>query len=204
MTTFHGIGVEDGLGHMELLGSIQVAHAPAKKAASPFAALLSKYGSIGAVCESSRWLAKRMANAVGQTDLPILELGAGYGALTTMLPERTVSIEREATRFAHLKSIFPGRKISDQCALAALSELKTPTLVVSSIPSVNNPEFEKLKNSLRHARLAGTVASMVTYTYFPHDPFKDVFPHGQCVGVELLNLPPAFVWRYSNNGDARA
>jgi phospholipid N-methyltransferase len=193
---------------MELLGSVQVARAPRKKPASPLATFLGKYASIGAICESSPWLAKRMAVAVGETKLPILELGAGYGALTAMLPQHTVSIERDEKRFAHLKNVFPTRTILDQCAFAALSELKSPTVVVSSIPSVNNPEFEKLKNSIRHARMAGTVTNLVTYTYFPHDPFEGVFPHAERLGLELFNVPPAFVWRYTNidpvHGDARA
>jgi phospholipid N-methyltransferase len=47
------------------------------------------------------------------------------------------------------------------------------------------------------ARAAGTVNALVTYTYFPHDPFAGIFPTSQMVGLEFLNIPPAFVWKYS-------
>jgi phospholipid N-methyltransferase len=66
-------------------------------------AAIPHWASIGAVCESSRWLARRMKDAVGDTSLPIVELGAGYGSVTRVLPESTVSVERDEKRFAYLK-----------------------------------------------------------------------------------------------------
>lgn len=153
--------------------------------------------SIGAVCESSRFLAGRMRKAIGETDLPILELGAGFGSVTALLPENTVSVEREQTRFEHLKKIFPGRTILDTCALPALAHLTTPTIVVSSIPSVNNPEFEFLRDGIASAYKAGMIAQFVTYTYFPHDPMAGIFATSEMAGLEVLNVPPAFVWKYT-------
>ena len=157
----------------------------------------SRVRTIGAICESSRWLARRIGAAVGTPSLPIVELGAGYGSITRVLPETTVSIEREARRYAFLKDAFPDRVIIDTCAITYLDELRHSTVVVSSIPSVNNPEFHNLRNSVARARKAGTLTTLVTYTYFPQNPFADIFPISQMVGLELLNISPAFVWRYS-------
>lgn len=173
-----------------------IAPAPVKTA-SRLANLLSKYASIGAVCESSRWLGRRMARAVEGVSEPIVELGAGYGSVTRCLPTTAVSIEREAERFNYLKTHFPERTIIDTCAVAYLDELKQPTVIVSSIPSVNNPEFASLRESMSRAFKSGMVTKLVMYTYFPVNPFEGVFPQSKMVGYELRNMPPAFVWSYS-------
>ena len=169
----------------------------AKKPLSRIAGFFAANGSIGAICESSRFLAKRMAKAIEGIDQPILELGAGYGSVTVALPESTISIEREAERFTYLRHTFPNRNIIDTCAIAFLDELTQPTVVVSSIPNVNNPEFALLRDSVARAYKAGTVTTLITYTYFPRNPFTGIFPKSEVVGLELLNVPPAFVWRYS-------
>lgn len=157
----------------------------------------SKRHSIGAICESSPWLAKRMRAAIGATSLPILELGAGYGAVTRVLPETAVSVERDAVRFLSLKAAFPTRVILEGCALPVLAQLSQPTVIVSSIPSVNNPEFAGLYDSIARAHRAGIVTELVTYTYFPQNPFAGIFATSAVVSFEILNIPPAFVWRYA-------
>jgi phospholipid N-methyltransferase len=100
-------------------------------------------------------------------------------------------------RFAYLKAHFPERAVLDTCALQALAHLSVPTVVVSSIPSVNNPEFEYLRDGVAQAYKAGTIAELITYTYFPHDPLAGTFAKSEIVSLEVLNLPPALVWKYS-------
>lgn len=182
---------------MEYSGALSGLDRELAKVAERFKNFRSWTSSIGAVCESSRFLAKRMRNAIGETELPILELGAGFGSVTALLPENTVSVERELTRFEHLKKVFPERTILDTCALPALAQLATPTIVVSSIPSVNNPEFEFLRDGIASAYRAGMIAQFVTYTYFPHDPLAGIFATSEMAGLEILNVPPAFVWKYT-------
>lgn len=182
---------------MEYSGALSGLDRELAKVAKRIKNFRSWTSSIGAICESSQWLAKRMRNAVGETDLPILELGAGYGSVTRLLPEATVSVERDKARFEHLKKEFPTRTIIDTCALPALAQLTTPTIVVSSIPSVNNPEFEFLRDGIAQAYKAGMIAQLVTYTYFPHDPLSGIFANSEMAGLEILNVPPAFVWKYS-------
>lgn len=138
-----------------------------------------------------------MAEAATEAALPIVELGAGYGAVTRFLPESAVSVERDPERLHALKATFPDRTIHNDCALHTLSQLHEPTVVVSSIPSVNNPEFAALRLSVARAVAAGTVRKLVVYTYFPINPFAGIFPHEQRIGFELLNLPPAFLWSYT-------
>ena len=138
-----------------------------------------------------------MEKAIDGSSLPIVELGAGYGSVTGVLPETTVSIERDLKRFEYLKGAFPNRTIIDTCATVFLAGLKQSTVVVSSIPSINNPEFGSLRASVARAHKTGTVTTLITYTYFPHNPFAGIFPKSQMIGMEFLNMPPAFLWRYT-------
>ena len=167
------------------------------KQLAELSSLVASAASIGAICESSQWLARRMKNAITDTSLPIMELGAGYGSVTRVLPASTVSIERDEKRYQALRAAFPDRTILDSCAIPVLAQLNTPTVVVSSIPSVNNPQFDRLRAAIARAHKAGLVRELVTYTYFPHDPLAGIFPNSEMAGLELLNIPPAFVWRYS-------
>ncbi len=176
--------------------------APALSAASPkavtrLAGFLSSCASIGAICESSPWLARRIAEAVGGASSPVVELGAGYGSVTAYLPEPTVSIERDTRRYQHLKATFPNRMILNSCAVIILNELQKPTVIVSSIPNVNNLEFGALRAGVTRAVEAGTVKQLISYTYFPVNPFGGIFAKSEMIGFEILNLPPAFVWKYS-------
>ena len=153
--------------------------------------------AIGAICESSHYLAERLGAAVRDPSaMPIIELGAGYGSVTSLLPTSAISIEREPERFDFLRTQFPERTILDCNATEYLSSLTRPSTVVSCIPSVNNPEFRRLRATIAEQHSRGTVAEVVTYTYFPHNPFAGIFRNEDCIGLEVRNLPPAFVWRY--------
>lgn len=166
--------------------------------AAIMASLKSRYQTIGAVCESSRWLARSMSGAISDHDShPVVELGAGYGSVTRRLPESAISIERDKPRFDYLRRTFPNRAIVDTCAISFISRLERPSVVVSSIPSVNNPEFEALRSAIGRAHAAGLVPELVTYTYFLHNPFGGVFPKSEVASFEVRNVPPAFVWRYT-------
>lgn len=193
----YGWGYGEAEEFMEYLGALSGLDRELAKVAKRIKNFSSWSSSIGAICESSQWLARRMRNAIDDPNLPVLELGAGYGSLTRLLPDNTVSVERDPVRFEHLKKIFPERTILDTCALPALAHLDTPTVVVSSIPSVNNAEFEFLRDGIAEAYKAGRIAQLITYTYFPHDPLAGIFAKSEMAGIEVLNVPPAFVWKYS-------
>ena len=161
------------------------------------AQISSRFRSIGAICESSRWLADRLRRAMTDPTMEsIVELGAGYGSVTRILPGHTVSIERDPRRYEFLKERFPDRSILDCCAVDYISSLSSPSIVVSSIPSINNPEFARLRAAVAQSRDRGVVAELITYTYFPHNPFDNIFTVEERTWLEFMNVPPAFVWRY--------
>jgi phospholipid N-methyltransferase len=161
--------------------------------------IASRTRAIGAICESSRFLARRMHGAMSSAgDMPIVELGAGFGSVTQLLPDNAISIERETERLDYLRETFPERTILDCCAIQFLSTLEEPTVVISCIPSVNNPEFSRLRATVAQARQRGLIAELVTYTYFPtNNPFGGIFSVEKRAGLEIRNVPPAFVWRYT-------
>lgn len=167
-----------------------------KRSVDQFTRTHVPFGTIGAICESSPWLAQRMANLITNPSAPIIELGAGFGSVTSQLPVHTISLETEATRFAHLKKYFPERMILDHCAIAYLDKLTTPATIISCIPSVNNPDFDRLYQALARAHRAGLISQFITYTYFPRNPFADLFAGLGTPHIELRNLPPALVWDY--------
>lgn len=168
------------------------------KSSNVISSIVSRTRSVGAICESSHWLAERMFNAMTAPDsAPILELGAGFGSVTHLLPETAISIEREKERFDYLTESFPDRTILDCCAINFLPTLESPTIILSSIPSMNNPEFARLRTAVAQTRQRGLISELVTYTYFPtNNPFAGIFASEERAGIELRNLPPAFVWRY--------
>jgi len=167
------------------------------KSSTLAAHITSRFRSIGAICESSRWLAERMRRALSDPNgFDIVELGAGYGSITCMLPEHAISLEREKHRYEYLKERFPNRSILDCCAVDYISSLERPAVIVSSIPSVNNPEFGRLRAAVAQGRDQGKIVELITYTYFPHNPFEDIFSVEERTWLEFLNVPPAFVWRY--------
>jgi phospholipid N-methyltransferase len=154
------------------------------------------FGTIGAICESSHWLSQRIAHSISDITQPIIELGAGFGSVTAKLPPSTLSLETEPERFQHLKKTFPDRIILDHCAIAYLDKLTQASTIISCIPSVNNPDFDRLHSAIAKAHRAGLIRQFITYTYFPHNPFATIFPTQGKVSLEVLNIPPALVWNY--------
>lgn len=168
------------------------------KSSNVISSIAERTRAIGAICESSRYLARRMHGAMKSPETtPIVELGAGFGSVTQLLPESAISIEREKARLDYLRESFPDRSILDCCAIQFLSTLEVPTVVISCIPSVNNPEFARLRAVVAQMRQRGLISELVTYTYFPtNNPFAGIFSVEKRAGLEIRNVPPAFVWRY--------
>jgi phospholipid N-methyltransferase len=168
------------------------------KSANVISSIAARTRAIGAICESSHYLAARMHAAMTDpTAAPIVELGAGFGSVTQLLPDNAISLEREEERYNYLREMYPDRAISDECAIQFVSNLNEPTIVLSCIPSVNNPEFARLRAAVAQSRQRGLITELVTYTYFPtNNPFSGIFSVEQRAGLEIRNVPPAFVWRY--------
>lgn len=164
----------------------------------------------GAVAPATRALARSVAAAAshayarhapqepGAQGLPVIELGAGTGALTQRIrPMRPVLVERDAGWAALLRDRFPMLEVREECATRVLQELRTPAGVVSSIPLLNNPESAELKRLIADRYAAGLIRFCVLYTYGWRDPLAGTgFREAHRASFVPRSFPPAHVWLY--------
>jgi phosphatidylethanolamine/phosphatidyl-N-methylethanolamine N-methyltransferase len=174
-----------------------------------FRSLLLNPKSIGAMAPSSPQLCRFIAARVGSNSAPVLEIGAGTGAITRELlrsaidPANLFVIERDAGLAWFLRQKFPGVRVRCGDALDSaqiLSDNAVPRVqtVVSSLPLRNmDPEqrdavIEAMLNTLdRNGQL-------IQYTYAPFCPIpvRRFGVTAECLGRIWTNLPPATVWRF--------
>lgn len=171
--------------------------------------LLLNPKSIGAVAPSSPQLSRFIAAQVDASSAPVLEIGAGTGAITRELLRNAIDpadlfvIERDAGLAWCLRRQFPGVLVRCDDALhcgRVLSEHAVISVqtVISSLPLRNmEPEqrhavFEAMLNTLEPN------GQLIQYTYAPFCPISarrfDV--EAECLGRIWTNLPPATVWRF--------
>ncbi len=150
-----------------------------------------------------------MASCVDAASVPVLEVGAGTGAITQALLERGVSperlfiIERDAGLTALLRNKFPGVRVRCGDAIHArrilwdnaIPQVRT---VVSSLPLRNLSPAERIKNIDAMLTPLAYDGQLIQYTYAGDCPI----PTGhfglqaECLGRVWQNLPPASVWRF--------
>lgn len=130
--------------------------------------------------------------------LPVLELGAGTGALThRIMPLRPVLVERDAGWAGLLRHRFPALEVREECASQALRQLQAPTGIVSSIPLLNNPQSGDLKQLIGDRYAEGLIRFFVLYTYGWSDPLAGSgFLHARRASFVARSFPPAHVWVY--------
>jgi phosphatidylethanolamine/phosphatidyl-N-methylethanolamine N-methyltransferase len=165
--------------------------------------------AVGAIAPATRLLAEKVGEATRQAlgrhreesagaELQVLELGAGTGALTRGISAlRPVLIERDAHWAAMLRLRFPELEVRQECATHSLSQLRAPTGVVTSIPLLNNPQADAIRELLAARYAEGMLRFCVLYTYGWRDPLKDAgFSEARRFGIVPRSLPPACVWVY--------
>lgn len=172
----------------------------------------SKPLTTGAVSPSGKALTERMADAVDlQSDLPVLELGPGTGAVTKALlkrgvkPDRIVAVEFNPDFCKLLRKRFPECNILQGDAYSLDTTLKIHGIsevasIVSSLPLFTRPLADRIKLISTALSLMPNGGEFIQFSYALVPPVKiSELP----VGSELiasswimLNLPPARVWRY--------
>lgn len=156
---------------------------------------------------SSPALARAVAEAARPgREGPVVELGAGTGALTRALvhagvaPERLILFESDPQFVASLRRSFPGARIvsGDAYDAPALLGAIGAAAIVSGLPLVQHPgRAAFLLDCLRTLGRPG--ARFVQLTYMRGSPV----PLARLAGVESevsstvwRNFPPARVWSY--------
>ena len=174
--------------------------------------------SMGSIIPSSRYLARAVAEEASWTPgQHIVELGGGTGAITQGLIDRgiprenLVVVEFEPALCEHLRARLPGATIiqGDATKLDMILErhgIGDVGTVISGVPMVGMPfEFQRaiIEQGLGVQRPGGSV---LQYSYSPVAPIRE-----RRMGIEArlvrcvpLNVPPAFVWRFSRRAAAHA
>jgi len=170
---------------------------------------------VGAAAPSSSQLGRSMATALNlSTPGPIVELGAGTGAITEMLlssgvaAERLVIVEREPMflrilrrRFPHPIRVLTGdaRELDGLLRRERISDIAG---VVSGLPLLamtRNTRIAILQQAFQP--MAGR-GQLVQYTYGPVVPVSrsvlaQLSLQVRRVSTVWANIPPATIWRFS-------
>jgi phosphatidylethanolamine/phosphatidyl-N-methylethanolamine N-methyltransferase len=177
----------------------------------------------GAVSPSGRFLARAMARAVGAVgDGLVVELGPGTGPVTRALieqgvpPEQLILVEYESAFCRLLGQRFPGVSVRQGDAyalrrtLADLTDLTDRPIraIVSSLPLLNQPPMRRTALIEDAFALMAPGGVFVQFTYGMASPIPRPASIGRfsahATAPIWLNLPPARVWTYRADPNARA
>ncbi|HTT98759.1 MAG TPA: methyltransferase domain-containing protein [Rhizomicrobium sp.] len=162
----------------------------------------------GAIAPSSRALGRAMAAEVPHSDLPVLELGPGTGAVTEALLERGIAqsrltaVEYDAGFATRVRERCPGVQVVQGDAFnlekTLDGKLNGPlAAVVSSLPLINFPMEMRTALLGDIFRRLAPGAPFVQFSYRIRPPVQA--PQGVALrraAVIWLNIPPARVWVY--------
>jgi phosphatidylethanolamine/phosphatidyl-N-methylethanolamine N-methyltransferase len=171
---------------------------------------------VGLPFPSSGATARRLARAALDASIPgggpVLELGAGTGAVTRALleagcpPQRLVAVERDGELCRSLEARFPGVRVLQADALEldatlALARVGSVSVVLSGLPMRAIATEAAVRCYEDAFRLMPPGGAIIQYTYGlrpPVDPQESVPPlEAAFVGREWRNFPPMGIWRYS-------
>lgn len=171
--------------------------------------------AVGLPFASSYWTARRLAQAVHNAAIPgsgpILELGAGTGAVTEALIEtgcavdQLIVVERDAELCGALARRFAGLQILHGDALElgrVLADARIPAVgvVLSGLPMRVVPQQAAVRCYAQAFRLMPIGGAIIQYTYGfrpPVDPDEAVLKlDATFVGREWRNVPPMAIWSY--------
>jgi phosphatidylethanolamine/phosphatidyl-N-methylethanolamine N-methyltransferase len=171
--------------------------------------------AVGLPIPSSPWTARRLAQATLDAAItgggPVLELGAGAGAVTQALIDagcaldELVVVERDAELCRTLEQRFPGLCVLHGDALHVAELLTTARIASVSVVLCGLPMRAVAPAAAIHC-YSGAFRSMphggaiIQYTYgfkSPVDPGRSP-PHldATFVGREWRNVPPMAIWSY--------
>lgn len=170
---------------------------------------------VGAIAPSGERLARAMAQMVPRrSDLPVVELGGGTGAITAALlrrisAERLIVVERDSELARHLRRKFPAITVIQGDArhlgrhLKALGHGRVGA-VVSGLPLLAMPK--RIQRQILEASLSvmepGSPFIQFTYSLFSPLPRREFGVTGRPVARVLQNVPPASVWIYRRSAHA--
>lgn len=174
---------------------------------------------VGLPIPSSGATARRLARAAFEAALPgagpVLEVGAGTGAVTQALIEcrrpgdEIIAVERDAELCRALERRFPGLPVLQGDAIEIGTVLNkagisSVCVVVSGLPMRAIPSDAASRYYSRAFEAMPPGGAIIQYTYGlrpPVDPrVAEPALEATFVGREWRNLPPMGIWRYRLGG----
>ncbi len=166
--------------------------------------------TVGSIVPTSSITARKMASVASpHSDLPVLELGPGTGAITKAIlahgvkPEKLVAIEYSTDFYEHLVRLYPGVNFINGDAFdldRTLGVFKDQTFdsVISGIPLLNFPMQARiaLLESLLDRMPAGRPVVQISY-----GAVSPIVANADRYSIHhfdfiVRNIPPAQLWIY--------
>ena len=179
--------------------------------------LLRNPSAVGALAPSSPRVSKLVASSVNGDTSSVLEIGAGTGAITGALlehgvqPERLFLIERDPSLVEYLRDRFPGVRVKCGDAVHASHILSNESVgavktIVSSMPICNLTTQEKIATirAILKTLAPGGQLLQLTYASACPLPINTLGLDAERVGRIWMNLPPAYVWRFTRTNGSSA
>jgi phosphatidylethanolamine/phosphatidyl-N-methylethanolamine N-methyltransferase len=167
---------------------------------------------VGLPFPSSPWTARRLAQAALDAAIPnggpVLELGAGTGAVTQALVDlgcpvqHIVAIEHDRGLCQSLERRFPGLQVLQGDALALGNTLASDgpssvRVVVSGLPMRAIASAAAIRCYADAFALMPAGGAIIQYTYGLRPPVDVSDCAATFVAREWRNFPPMGIWRYS-------
>lgn len=174
-----------------------------------FQELCNRPGAIGAICPSSRYLARQMARQIPvSADGLVIELGGGTGSITQALlehgipPERLMVIEYSMTFVRQLRRRFPQLNVvhgnaADLCQLVPRGT--KVNAIVSSLPLCSLPDTITQSILQQWGLLLHEHGVAIQFTYNLRGPRwrKHIQARQTHSKIVWANLPPANITTFS-------
>jgi phosphatidylethanolamine/phosphatidyl-N-methylethanolamine N-methyltransferase len=171
---------------------------------------MGKSRTVGSVWPTSSRMAKKMASVINlNSELPVLELGPGTGAITQAIlatglnPEKLYAIEYTQDFFNMLRTKFPKIKLIKGDAFDLDKSLGNENQIsfdcaISSLPLLNFPATTRIafiEDVLSRLPLG---RPLVQFSYGPFAPVAEKTGHFTVKRFDIFfrNIPPAQVWIY--------
>lgn len=170
-----------------------------------FSELIKNPKSIGAICASSPYLARRIAASIdAQQEGYVVELGAGTGAITRALllcgvPASKLIVVEQSHQFAqHLKNCFPLVQVIQGDAAdigLMLEEMGAVANIVSGLPLRSLPKDMVSNITAACVRVLPYSGRLVQFTYAPGETSPWAKAGLEKINSQLIwrNFPPAWI-----------
>jgi phosphatidylethanolamine/phosphatidyl-N-methylethanolamine N-methyltransferase len=166
--------------------------------------------TVGSIVPTSSITARKMASVANpHSDLPVLELGPGTGAITKAIlargvkPEKLVAIEYSTDFYEHLVKFYPGVHFINGDAFnldKTLGALKDQQFdcAISAVPLLNFPMQARvaLVESLLDRMPPGRPFVQISYGAVSPIIARPERYHIQHFDFIVRNIPPAQLWIY--------